>query len=545
MRPFFVANGTRGIAVIVSVHGSSTPVSTTNAGVAAGSSLCKAVTGGRQCTISAGAPPGSDDFVIKTYDAAPSGGGFSAAKQLAIGSGAKTIAAGKSNSLNVTVGGVVAKAAVHLSWPVNPVIDKDIQTVTLSALDADGNTIINDGWYSAAGTAVTMMLSATNGSAGMFTFSATSVAFAAPTSKLTYDSTKITSTEAKNGFTSSIGATPSNGAIPGSAIFTLSKPTVVAEFPVNYGSGPQGIIVGPDNALWFAENSVSAIGRISTSAASGTHPSGYSNGLSANAQPVALAYASDDRKIWFTECGSGKIGNIDPSSPASAMNEYLSPGGAGSAPYGITYGPDSNMWFTEQYSLDSKVVKFNASAIDGGIGSMHEYPTKTSSSSPGWITTGPDKNLWFTEPGVDKIGTMTTSGTANDFMGPLVTNSLGAGQIATGPDGALWFTEENPGGGSASAGHRIARVTTAGSITQEYAFTNTFTEPAGIVTGPDGALWFAEYCNNAIGRLDPNTKTLVEFSLPNTGSYPWGIIKGPDGALWFTEYIGNRIGKLQ
>jgi virginiamycin B lyase len=195
--------------------------------------------------------------------------------------------------------------------------------------------------------------------------------------------------------------------------------------------------------------------------------------------------------------------------------------------------------------LDSKVVKFNASAIDGGIGSMHEYPTKTSSSSPGWITTGPDKNLWFTEPGVDKIGTMTTSGTANDFMGPLVTNSLGAGQIATGPDGALWFTEENPGGGSASAGHRIARVTTAGSITQEYAFTNTFTEPAGIVTGPDGALWFAEYCNNAIGRLDPNTKTLVEFSLPNTGSYPWGIVKGPDGALWFTEYIGNRIGKLQ
>ncbi|HZZ00578.1 MAG TPA: hypothetical protein VFE36_13500 [Candidatus Baltobacteraceae bacterium] len=537
MRPYFVANSTRGIAVVVYVHGGSTPVSTTNAGVAAGSSLCKAVTGGRQCTISVSAPTGSDDFVIKTYDTVPSSGGFSGAKQLAVGSATKTIAAGKANSLNVTVGGVVAKAAVHLSWPVNPVIDKDTQTVTVSALDADGNTIINDGWYSDSGSAVTMALSASNGSTGMFAFAPASVGFASPTSKLTFDSTKITSTQAQNGFTSTIAATPSDGGTVGSAIFTLSKPAFKEWTITTATSYPEGIVVGPDNAIWFAENIGNAIGRITTNAAAGTHPAEYSSGMTASAGPVALAVAPDDHKIWFTENEIGNVASIDPST--HAITEYGTPSGSGDLTYGITAGSDGNMWFTEECTLHSNIGKFNANAEDGGVGVIHEYATNASMSGPAWIAAGPDNKLWFTETAVDKIGTITTAGTgANDFA--LASNSVGDGRITSGPDGALWFSEENP-----NSGHSIQRITTGGSITSEHSFSNTFTSAMGIVTGPDGALWFVENGNNAIGRIDPTTKTVFEFSLPNASSNPWGIVKGPDGALWFTECLGDRIGKLQ
>lgn len=545
MRPFFVANSTRGIAVIVSLHGSTTPASTTNASVAAGSSLCKAVTGGRQCTIAATAPPGSDDFTIKTYDAAPSGGGFSGAKQLAIGSTTKTIAAGKKNSLNVTVGGVVAKAAVHLSWPVNPVIDKDVQTVTVSALDADGNTIINDGWYSSTGTAVKMAMSASNGVTGMFAFSPTTVAFASPTSTLTFDSTKITPAQVKTGFTSTVSATPNIGGAAGTAVFTLSKPAFT-EFPLTTGVAyAYGITVGPDNAIWFTENNGNAIGRIATNAPAGTHPAEYGNGLTnkmtTGAGPLAIALAPDDGKLWFTENNLGNIASIDPTT--HAITEYSTPSGVGDLTYGITAGPDGNMWFTEECTAHSNIGKFNATAMDGGTGLIVEKPTNTAMSGPAWITTGPDKKLWFTETTVDKIGNMTTTGTPDDFA--LNPNSIGNGRITAGPDGAMWFSEENPGAGVAANGHRIESITTGGTITPKVVFTNTFTSAMGIVTGPDGALWFAEHGNNRIGRVDPATKTLVEFLVPTANANPWGIVKGPDGALWFTECLGNKIGKLQ
>ena len=268
MRPFFVANSTRGIAVIVSAHGSSTPLSTTNASVAASSPLCKSVTGGRECTIGAAAPPGNDDFTIKTYDAAPAKGGFSGAKQLAYGLATTNISGGKANSLKVTVGGVVAKSAVHLAWPVNPVIDPDTQGVTVSALDADGNTIVNDGWYSASGATVKMAMSASNGATGTFAFSATTVTFASPTTKLTYASSKATPAQVKSGFTSAIAATPDNGATAGSATFTLSKPSITEFGTSSSSSYPHGIVVGPDKALWFAECLAGKIGRLTTSAAS-------------------------------------------------------------------------------------------------------------------------------------------------------------------------------------------------------------------------------------------------------------------------------------
>lgn len=536
MRPFFVANSTRGIAVIVSAHGSSTPASTTNASVASGSPLCKAVSGGRQCTITAGAPPGDDDFAIKTYDAAPAKGGFSGAKQLAYGFTTKTIAGGKANSLKVTVGGVVARAAVHLSWPVNPVIDADTQTVTVSALDADGNTIISDGWYSAAGTAVKVAMSAGNGATGMFAFAPASVTFASPTTKLTYSSTKATPAQVQNGFTSTVSAKPDNGAAPGTAIFTQSKPKLT-EFPLSTGTAyPEGITVGPDDAIWFVENIGNAIGRITTNAAAGTHPAEYSSGMHSSASPVAIAVAPDDHKLWFTEFSNNKVASIDPTS--HTITEY----GTGlQQPYGITAGSDGNMWFAENCTTHSYIGKFNANALDGSVGSINEYATASSSAAPAWIAPGPNGNLWFTEPGVDAIGTMPTSGSEpNEF--PLAANSIGEGQIAPGPDNALWFAEENP-----NAGHAIGRVTAGGSVTLPYQFliADKFTSPYGIVTGPDGALWFTENGANKIGRIDPATKTLVEFTLPeSSNAAPWGIVKGPDGALWFTECTGNNIGRL-
>jgi parallel beta-helix repeat protein len=105
--------------------------------------------------------------------------------------------------------------------------------------------------------------------------------------------------------------------------------------------------------------------------------------------------------------------------------------------------------------------------------------------------------------------------------------------IASGPDGALWFTEY--------LGNRIGRITTAGVITEFPVAAGSV--PLNIAAGPDGNLWFTENSGNRIARIT-TAGVVTEFPVPTASSFPGGIAAGPDGSLWFTENNGNKIGRI-
>ena len=69
---------------------------------------------------------------------------------------------------------------------------------------------------------------------------------------------------------------------------------------------------------------------------------------------------------------------------------------ANTLPYGITAGPDGNLWFTEYYG--NKIGRITPG------GTITEFPLPAADSSPTAITAGPDGTLWFIEPNGDKIG---------------------------------------------------------------------------------------------------------------------------------------------
>jgi len=111
--------------------------------------------------------------------------------------------------------------------------------------------------------------------------------------------------------------------------------------------------------------------------------------------------------------------------------------------------------------------------------------------------------------------------------------------ITTGPDGAIWFTEEN--------GNRISRITTAGTVTNQFPLA-AGSLPAEIVTGPDGRLWFTQSGRNKIGAI--TTGGAISEYPPggtNLDAPADGITVGPDGALWFTEFATSgtsRVGRI-
>ena len=66
-------------------------------------------------------------------------------------------------------------------------------------------------------------------------------------------------------------------------------------------------------------------------------------------------------------------------------------------------------------------------------------------------------------------------------------------------------------------------------VHSDFPITTPASGPEGIVTGPDGNLWFCEEFADKIGRITPDG-TVTEFSLPTAGAHPETIIVGPDGS---------------
>ncbi len=251
-----------------------------------------------------------------------------------------------------------------------------------------------------------------------------------------------------------------------------------------------------------------------------------------------------------------------------------------SKPYGITTGPDGNLWFTDSESHG--IVKM---APSGKIET--EYSLPEGYSGAGKIIAGPEKEkaLWFTFGG--GIGKITTSGTITEYK-----REHGISAITVGPDGNLWFVESTgeteykivkmaPSGkvegeyaiplvegekyyfmGGITAGPekenalwftlrsfykgfgRIGKITTSGTIT-EYALPFE-SAPSGLTVGPDGNLWFTEgegpEKKSWVGKIT-TSGTATEYSLPE-GSKPLYITAGSDGNLWFTESGTSKVGKV-
>src|SRR5258708_19338942 len=88
-----------------------------------------------------------------------------------------------------------------------------------------------------------------------------------------------------------------------------------------------------------------------------------------------------------------------PISPIGTLTEFTLPTPK-SEPYGITAGPDGDLWFTEfQGNQIGRITP---------IGTLTEFRMTTPATSPNGITRGPDGNFWFTEDLGNKIGRIKT-----------------------------------------------------------------------------------------------------------------------------------------
>jgi len=286
------------------------------------------------------------------------------------------------------------------------------------------------------------------------------------------------------------------------------------------GGNPYAMIVGSDGAIWFTEaECTSGIGRLSNTGAWQHWPIGDGCG----AQPLDITRGTDGN-LWFTDIGD-RYGRITRTGEITRfqMEEQCYPSG-------ITTGPDGNLWITAASPYSKPfIAKVSTKGTE-----LATYPLSAKAGEPRGIVTGPDGALWFTES--QGIGRLTVSGTLTEFPLPAGNGSGMPYQIAVGPDANIWFIEYIPEGDG-----RIGRMTTSGALTE-------FATPGmgglqWITAGPDNALWFTAAHSNHIGRIT-TSGAVSAYPVPSLRAQPVGIMTGPDGNIWFAEMPGDGSGKI-
>jgi virginiamycin B lyase len=154
---------------------------------------------------------------------------------------------------------------------------------------------------------------------------------------------------------------------------------------------PYGMVNAPDGSIWVALFGTNKLGRIN--AANGalseiTLPQ-------AGARPRRLV-VDESGVIWYSDFARGYLGSYNPAS--GVFREWQSPGGSGSAPYGIAIAPDGRIFYDE-----------------AGTGNIIAFDRKTSKTESIKIPTGGSivrnvsvdstrKRIWLALSGVGRIG---------------------------------------------------------------------------------------------------------------------------------------------
>ena len=158
---------------------------------------------------------------------------------------------------------------------------------------------------------------------------------------------------------------------------------------------PYGIVVNSKGVPYFCEFGTNKLASINPETMAITeYP------LPAGAHPRRLAITKDD-VIYYTDYARGFLGRFD--SRTGKLEEWASPGGPPSRPYGIAIAPDGMVWYSESGVNPNTLVRFDPAtrsfaleAIPSGGGVVRN------------MVATPTGDLYLACSGVNKVAVVAT-----------------------------------------------------------------------------------------------------------------------------------------
>ncbi len=513
------------------------------------------------CTVSAGscdgtvsAPIGSDTFTVSLYGVNPP------ANLLSQGTTTKTIVAGTANSVNVTFNPVVATVS-FVPGPLSPELTlgtAGTAHLTVRAVDADGNIIVGPGnFVDGSGNALTFGATVTNDAGSATAFGAVTGTAAAPG-----DTIALAYTGAVPAFGATLTPTIASGSGTPTLLATSAAPFKATGTQVTETAAagtPLGLALDPSAAgqVWYGAGD----GGINALLALSPALNGVTPGF-----PVYAAADATDGAVFFTDWGTN-ADTVDQPTPAAidrvdltthaVTQTTLGAGYTNAVPESIIYDA-TGVWFAERGFILGGTGGLPPTGAVSAIGKLNPGTSVITQynvpGNPYGLVIGPDSNIWFTEDWNDKVGVLSTAGTLlheyqlSGFTGSFANSAKG---IASDGTTNLWVATQ--------AGSQIVQIVAADGSHTDYALPDG-TYPINLVWVPSlggkPRLVFTESGTGSIGILDtthltpvqapgyvsPVTTGLTEIQLPSgAASTPTGIVADGTGGFWVTEAGSGKI----
>lgn len=288
------------------------------------------------------------------------------------------------------------------------------------------------------------------------------------------------------------------GAMGQNALVVFNPSTQAFQYltPPGGHHGIMGVLVAPDDTIWFAEQAGNYLGHYFP--ATGHY------------QVYPLP--------WITIPDPGHAGqNV---SLPSAPNELALDG----------YG---DVWFTE----------FNADRLgrlDPSTGSIRHYPLSPNRSVqtlyPYGVAVDALGSIWFTESGSNRFGRLDPKTGALHLFAVPDPHALTM-EIAGDGQGSIWVTSFSPG--------LLFRFNPGTRALTTYTVAGSGYERGtlyGLLATTSGDVWMTILAENMIAHLDVATGRFMYYRIPAAGSLPLGLAMDGNQNLWFTG--DDKIGML-
>jgi len=538
-RPAFLDSATQSVSIaLTQVNGAAPPSAIqTVANIGPTAPGCVVTGSTTICSIGVGAVVGNDTYTITAF-AQPNAAG----SVLSSGTTTLPITLGASNSAAIVLTGVVSSLTLALANPYLPTGVAGTTAVTVSALDAAGNTIV--GPYSG-----TLTLTSSDPSVTLAPASITSSSTAVAANYTGAARSAVTITAMLSGATASGAA-------------TLTPTTNIVNYPIPTAStNPFGLVQGPDGAIYFGEIGPTAIidpltgfvGAITQAQIGRLDPAtGTITELPLGAgeyDPIGILFTPDGA-LWTALEESDNLVRVSPFAaagvtvialPVAIPSPFPTPPENAVLPRSFAY-VSGTLYVTEAVKGAIRPVNVTSPYA---VGTAIPLPLATNlfggtAQHPEGITVGSDGNLWVAATFGNKVyRVVPTTGVATGFSTTL--SNVEPRFIASGSDGNLYVTGLGIGGFDSNG--FLERVSTAGAVT--VLSLPSGSSPDTIVPGPPGTLYFVDYGNEGIGSVSTGTGAVQVWPI---ATRPLGdtdaanaVLSASDGSIYFSTATQGGI----
>jgi virginiamycin B lyase len=230
---------------------------------------------------------------------------------------------------------------------------------------------------------------------------------------------------------------------------------------------------------------------------------------------------SADGIVWYTAQRDGKLGRLD---PATGKVDLI-PLGRGSAPHGVIVGPDGAPWITD--SGTNSIVRVDPKTRDVKHWSLPEARGYVNLNTPSFDTRG---RIWFT-------GQNGVYGRLDPATGDMKVWDAPRGRgpygIVTTPDGAVYY--------ASLAGSHIARVDLDSGAAAVIEPPTRDQGARRVWSDSKGRIWVSEWNSGNVSAFDPTTKTWKTWKLPGDKPRAYAVYVDDRDKVWLSEWTANAM----